>query len=71
MRLTLHLLGVEVFDLAINEPATFEAAEFEPYQDAGTTGATIIGFTQDPPAIWEDGGWRRGYDEPGEGHEDV
>lgn len=72
MRLTLHLLGVEVFDLALNEPVEIlaEAQEFEPYQDAGSTGCTVIGFAPPvvpfgemdcPPHQWD----------PSEGDEDV
>lgn len=68
MRLTLHLLGVEVFDLAINEPTESEA-EFDPYQDAGTTGCTVIGFAPSAQPEWERPLNR--YDEPDEGSEDV
>lgn len=69
MRLTVAVLGWQLLDIYLGPEHAEAEPEFEPYQDAGNTGSTIVGFTQDPPAIWEDGGWRRGYDEPSEGDE--
>ena len=74
MRLTLHLLGVEVFDLAFGLQETYKPLEvsddeFESYQDAGTTGSTPIGFCHSPQPEWERPLNR--YDEPAEGDEDA
>lgn len=67
MRLSIELFGYELtFGPAVecdDEP------EFEPYQDAGTTGSTPIGFCHSPQPEWVRPLNR--YDEPSEGDEDV
>lgn len=73
MRLTLCWFGYELdFSFGpttvddMQEPCT---GEFEPYQDAGTTGCTILGFAPTPHPGWERP--LNTFDEPGEGDEGV
>lgn len=68
MRLTLCLLGVEVFDLALNETAEVEAAE--PDDDRGSCTTYPIGFTRDPDVPWEDRGSLHQFDPEPDG-EDI
>lgn len=64
MRLTVHVLGVEVFDFAVNEPAVEAESDHR-----GDSTSTVIGFAPTPHPGWERP--LNGYDEPGEGDEDV
>lgn len=71
MRVSLSLLGVEVFALdlgPVQEPCTCGevvdtevVSELEPYQDAGTTSAYPIGFSV-PVVPWEDPGSLHQFD---------
>lgn len=71
MRLTFEFAGWNL-DWTLTPPwaaDTEVAPEFEPYQDAGTTGSWPISFTR-PAVPWEDPGSLHQFD-PDDDGEDV
>lgn len=64
MRLTIHFLGVEVFDIAVNESDAVEPEEVDP---RGDVVSYPIGYAPSPQPDWEKPLNR--YDEPSEGDE--
>lgn len=67
MRLSIELFGYELtFGPAVEAECE---SEFEPYQDAGSTGSWPIGFARTPHPGWEKS--LNTWDEPSEDTEDV